>query len=338
MSRTRATLTLLVCLLLFVVCLATPMPPPPPPNAVGAGDVVTYRAILSRLRTGGPYYDVIGDELRRGKYATREAFNWRTPLLWSTLARGPDAAGRALLIASGVLLLAATLAATAHQPLGVTLGSTIMQAGAVVTVMLPDAAVLGETWAGVLIGLSVCMYGRKRTRWAVPLGLLALFVRELAAPYCVACTITAAVNRRWREVGAWLCGACLYGGYYGWHLVNVWEHRLPGDHAHASSWLELGGLPFLLMKMKWQTLLLASPPWTAALALALVAAGIAATRAPAHVRLTSAAYVAFFLVAGKSFDGYWGMIAWPAWALACGYGLQLILDAAHTVATPPQGL
>lgn len=331
MTRTRATLTLLASLLFLLACVAAPMPVAPAPVVPGIVDVVTYRAIQSRLRTGEPYYDVIGDELRRGKYATREAFNWRTPLLWSSLARVPEAAGRTLLITFGVLLLAATLAATVHQPLSVTLSSNIMQVGAVIAVVVPGAFLFGEDWAGVLIGLSVCMYGRKQTRWAVPLGLLALFVRELAAPYCVACTIAAAVNRRWREVGVWLGGACLYAVYYGWHLVHVWEHRLPTDLALTSSWLELGGLPFLLQKAHWHAWLFASPPWATALALAAVGLGISAARAPLHVRLASAVYVGFFLAAGKSFNGYWGLVAWPTWALACGFGADVFVEAARVV-------
>ena len=334
MSRTSAALALLASLVLFLALLMVPRPTAPQPTPSRAGDAATYETILSRLKTGERYYSVVGDELRRGQYATREAFNWRTPLLWTSLARVPDVAGRTGLVALGLLLLGATFVMTAHQPLWVA-GSNVMQAGAMVTLMVPAAVLFGETWAGVLIGLSVWMYWRNRIRWAVPLGLLALFVRELAAPYCVACTINAAMNRRWREVAVWCGGACLYGAYYGWHLVQVFAQRLPTDLAHKSSWLELGGLPSLLMKARWQALLLLSPQWTTAVAMTLVAVGVVAGRTPVHVRLTTVVYIGFFMLAGKSFDDYWGLVAWPTWALAFGYGLQFVCDAASTVVAVP---
>ena len=40
-------------------------------------------------------------------------------------------------------------------------------------------------WAGVLIGLSICAYGIDRPRTGVALGLAAVFIRELAMPYCL---------------------------------------------------------------------------------------------------------------------------------------------------------
>ena len=336
MSRTSAALVLTTSFLLFLALHTLPTPAAPEPLPKRGGDVVTYQAVLSRLRTGEPYYAVVGDELRRGQYATQEAFNWRTPFLWTTLARVPDVAGRAALVALGLLMLGATFAVTSYEPLCGMSGG-IMQAGAIGTLTLPGAALFGESWSGVLIGLSVCMYAQRRARLAVVLGLLALGVRELAAPYCVACAVKAAVNRRWREVGAWLGGACLYAVYYGWHLVNVWEHRLPTDLAHATSWLELGGLPSLVTKVRWQAWLLASPTWANALALTLIVAGAAQTKMPAHARVATAVYLGFFMVAGKPFDGYWGLVAWPTWALAFGYGLLLVRDAARSVITSPPG-
>jgi hypothetical protein len=59
----------------------------------------------------------------------------------------------------------------------------------------------------VLIAASLVFYGVGRTWWAVAMGLAALFVRELAAPYCVVCALFALHERRWPEVKAWVVGA-----------------------------------------------------------------------------------------------------------------------------------
>ena len=329
MSPARARLTLLALLGCLLSCLATPVPPYVRGSTGEAGDVAMYKAQLSRLRADEPYYRAIGDEMRLRGYATRSVFDWRTPLLFSTLARVPEGAGRAALVALGVLLLSATIATTARQSPWVACGTGIVQAGAAAMVMVPTAAVVAECWAGVLIGLSVCLFGLKRPKWAVPTGLLALFVRELAAPYCVICTAVAVMNRRWREVAAWLAGAGVYAAYYGWHLVQVRAHQLPTDLAHPSSWLTFGGLASVLGNTRWQAWLLLSPDLATRIALTAVLAGVIANEAQVHVRVASLAFVGFFLVAGQEFDGYWGLVAWPTWALACGYGFHLTLLAAR---------
>ena len=325
--RTRAALTLIVVCATGLAALAAPAPATVPPATADAGDVATYRTMVTRLRAGEPYYTAIGEELRRGNYATREVFNWRTPLFMSGLSLVPDAVSYSALVVLGLVLCGATLASTNTEAIAVRWTAIIMQVGVLILLMNRRSVVMSEAWTGVLIGLSVCAYGLRRPRFALPLGLLALFVRELAAPYCVVCTLAAASNRRWREVGAWLIGGCLYAGYYGWHLTQVLAHRLPADPSDPSSWFQMGGLASLMATAHWNGWLVLTPRPATALALALVIGGILYARAPMHLRLASAIYVAFFLVAGKVFDGYWGLIAWPTWALACGYGVEAVAQS-----------
>ena len=78
-----------------------------PGQPAGVSDVRTYQAIVARLAAGQPYYLVVGDELRSRGYATAEVFNWRTPALWTFLARAPHAAAPVRLVAA--LLIAVTL-------------------------------------------------------------------------------------------------------------------------------------------------------------------------------------------------------------------------------------
>jgi hypothetical protein len=74
-------------------------------------------------------------------------------------------------------------------------------------------------------------------------------------------------------------------------------------------------------------------------ALVLVLAGICASKTPVPIRLTSVVYVAFFMVAGKEFNQYWGMMAWPTWAFACGYGLDSVGQGIrHAFVTPPTSM
>ena len=335
--RTRAVLTLLALGAIGLAGLRSPAPTAgPAATKSDKSDVTTYQAVVAGLRAGEPYYEVLGFELRRLGYPTRDAFNWRTPLLLRAVSAVPDAVGRGALLAFLVVLSCATLAAV-RQPFTVVWTAAAQQLAVLaVSVVAPDtvSVVAGEAWAGVLVGVSVCAYALRRTTFAVALGLLALFVRELAAPYCVVCTIIAASNRRWRELAAWIGGACVYAVYYGWHLTQVWAHRLPTDLAHSSSWLEFGGLRSLQATIHWMGWWLVFPAPLTTLALVLIVGGIANARAPLHVRAASATYAVFFLVAGKPFNDYWGMIAGPTWALACGYGVQTMYQAMKAAFAP----
>lgn len=334
-GRARAVCTLLALGAVGVLALGCPAPVVAPPPGATGGDAATFLEVVARLRTGTPYYAAMGSELRRAEYPTRSVFNWRTPFLLSAVSAVPEAVGRAVLVALLILLCFATAAITRPTPAAVWV-SVAMQLGVVGTMSERSALVMGEAWAGVLVGLSVCAYAFRRRGAGVALGLLALFVRELAAPYCVACVIVAAANRRWRELGAWLVGACGYAAYYGWHLSQVRAQQLPTDLAHASSWLEFRGLPFLMATIHWQGWLLVLPTPLAAAMLVLIVAGILNTRAPFHVRAASAAYVAFFLAAGRPFNGYWGLTAAPTWALACGYGVSMVRRAIGAASAPPE--
>lgn len=332
-ARSRAILTLLALGALGLAALRVPAPAAAPAGTASHGDVAAFQAIVAKLRGGASYYPTVGFELRARGYPTRDAFNWRTPVLLTALAATPELVGRAALFALLALLCVATLATVRH-PLTAAWTATGLQVGVLAIAAAPAVVVVSEVWAGVLVGISVCAFARRRFWLAVGLGLAALFVRELAAPYCIVCTLLAAGDHRWREVAAWIGGACAYAAYYGWHVTQVWAHRLPTDLAHSSPWLEFGGLPFLLSTIQWLGWLLVLPAPLAALALVLVAAGIANARAPVHVRAASAAYVAFFLVAGQPFNNYWGLIAGPAWALACGYGVETVGQAMKAALAP----
>jgi hypothetical protein len=143
--------------------------------------------------------------------------------------------------------------------------------------------------------------------------------------------MSAIVDRRWREVLGWVAGASLYAAYYAWHLISLRAEQLPTDLAQHFSWVQFGGLPFLIATFRWHGWLMVIPQPFTAIALVLVLAGLANSRAPIQLRLAGAAYVALFLVVGQRFNDYWGLLAWPIWALACGYGVQTIHESVNAL-------
>ena len=340
---TRATLVLGGLAMLAVTALRSEHPIASTTEP-GGGDVATYQQLIDRLRTGTPYYVAVGSVLRTREYATREVFNWRTPPFFLALAALPDRASRGIIVALGLALCLLTFATCRGDGTIVRWVTILAQLGILVLLVAPQATVMSELWIGLLLGLSLCAYRFERWGLAVTVAVLALLLRELAAPYCAACALLAIGRRQWREVAAWTGSACLYATYYAIHALQVAQYRLPSDPGHSTSWFELGGLPSLLDKVHFSYWLMVSPWPLTVLALCLIVAGVLNPRTAAHVRWSAVSFILFFLVAGKPFDTYWGLVAWPVWAVCCGYGAQYIVllatirtdffTAAHRFADP----
>jgi hypothetical protein len=182
-----------------------------PINNVRVSDITTYHRMIDSLRAGTPYYDAIGGELRRWGYATREVFNWRTPLLMTFEARISNRAAQGTLVVLALLVCVGSCAVVS----GLTSMAiaVVMQLGMAALFAGSDAYVMSEPWAGALIALSICAFGLRQRGAGVALGLLALFVREIAAPYCIVATVMAWRQRRRGELAAWLAGAVAYFAY-----------------------------------------------------------------------------------------------------------------------------
>jgi hypothetical protein len=310
---------------------ARPVGPNPPREG---RDIQVYRHMVARLRGHEPYYTVIGDELRRGHYGTKEIFHWRTPLHWSAIAALPQWASWPLIIMLGAGLCLGTFAITTELPGVVFWTAMALQMGAVVAVIAPDAVYFPETWCGLLVGASLCAFLQHRGAVAVALGLLALLIRELAAPYCVSATLLVAWRKRSREVSLWAAAGCIYSIYFWRHVVQVQAHQRPDDLS-AGSWVALGGLPFVLSTVQAHLLGFLWPSVMTPIAFVLILGGILSRETPAIVRLTSAAYMAMFLLVGKPFDNYWGLVVWPVWAFAGAFGLQAIVSDIRNMKLPP---
>jgi len=327
--RIRATLVLAALAVLALATLRTERPVVSTTKP-DDGDVAAYQELIGRLRAGTPYYTAVGSVLRTRQYASREIFNWRTPAFFLALAALPERATRALIVVLGVALCLLTFATSRTDGPIVRWVTVVAQLGTLILLVAPQAIVMSELWIGILLALSLCAYRLQRWECAVTIAVLALFLRELAAPYCVACALVAVADRRWREVAAWTLGACGYATYYAIHAFHVAQYRLPTDPGHNASWLELGGLPSLLDKVHFSFWLIMTPwPFTV-LALVLIVAGMLTQLTPAHVRWSAVSFVLFFFLAGKQFDTYWGLVAWPIWAVCCGYGAQYVVLLATT--------
>jgi hypothetical protein len=173
-----------------------------------------------------------------------------------------------------------------------------------------DAFFAQELWAGVLIAVSVGAFAVGKPGWGVAAGLAALTLRELALPYVLVAAVLAAHERRWRELLAWCAGLAVWCIFLVWHAWQVHEHLTGLEHVEADGWIQFGGLGFVIKTCQMNVWLFRVPAWVALVYLAASLVGLTAWRGPAAVRVgaTVAIYLVCFLIIGKPFNAYWGLL------------------------------
>jgi hypothetical protein len=306
------------------------------PERVGRSDAAMFRSVVDRVAAGESYYPAMGRELRTGHYPTASVFNWRMPTLYLALAVLPGWFSASLMAASCLVLLGAVTVRLARHgsPEGTVLG-LLLSAAAAVTLVDSQGYWMTEAWGGLLIGLSLAAYLWSAWIPAALLALGALFVRELAAPYCMVCLILALRAQRRREVKIWIGGLAVFAMYYALHAANVLEQIRPDDLAQQSAWVQFGGLSFWLATVKTNKALLMAPQWILTGVSVLLAAALWAPALSSHVRWSLLAYVVFFAVAGQWFNDYWGFVAAFVYALAFAHGPDGLLRLISEIRSRP---
>jgi hypothetical protein len=303
----------------------------------GAGDVDLYLAEAARIQAGESYYQAAKEELESRGYPTQSFLNWRTPLpVWLAGVLPPGWAQGILIALSAVTLLAAGHVIARDAGLGRAVVASLLLVGALLPVVLAGCYIMPEVWCGVFIAASLAAYGLGRRGCAVLLGLAALFVRELAAPYCAACACLAIADRRWRELGDWLMGAAAYALFYAWHLTNVLPLIEFGARGHAEGWIQFGGAAFVISLVQMNTYLLLMPQWVSAVYLVLALLGFAALAGDWGRRAAWAAiaYTLFFGVVGQPFNQFWGALIAPLFCFGAAQGTAAAIDLVRAARLP----
>ena len=281
----------------------------------GPGDIALYRAEIDRVHAGESYYAAAADELRTRGYPTKSVFNWRTPLPMWFVGNLPDPAlAKAILGAAaiGLLLLAFGLVSKEASP-GQGMLAALLLLGALMPIALGNLFVMTELWSGVFLALSAVAYGLDRRKLGFAGGMAALFLRELAAPYCVLCAILAMKEKRRGEMFAWVVGCVAYSTFYAIHLSHVLPLMGATDVAQPSGWVRFGGAGFVLATAQMNAWLLLLPQWVTALFLAAALLGFASWNTPAGQRIgiTVAIYLIAFSIVGQPINQYWGSMIAP---------------------------
>lgn len=169
-----------------------------------------------------------------------------------------------------------------------------------------------ESWAALLIILSLSV--RTPNRWvpSVLLGLAAVLVRELALPYLALMAFFAWRERSRVEAGAWALSILIFFAAMVAHSAAVAAQVTAADPT-SPGWSGAGGWPFVLAMMHNCSLFLFLPLPVIAVLVPLSLFGWASLRDPLGERITLLlfGYVAAFAVLGRPDNFYWAILIAP---------------------------
>jgi hypothetical protein len=330
--QSRITLILLAALVL-AGCLAgwnkgrLPQRAPRPVTDATRGttpDLALYQAIIADVRGGRDYYDAAHEHIPAFGFPISSPLNWRLPTYaWVfSLLPGKCWIQGALLVLgiAGLVLTFASESATSNVlQAGFT---TLLMFGVFRWVLDGDAYLAQEVWAGVLIMISVAALrlGEASWKWrllAVAAGIAALMFRELALPFCLAAGGLALWQRRRWEAALWANGVAVFGLLLVWHVAHVRaelaEDGIVGGGAGLAQWLRFGGIDFVLLTARMNSLLFHWPSMISWLYLVVAMIGLA-NRADLAGRVSCWAaliYLLAFAIVGRPENFYWGLIYAP---------------------------
>jgi hypothetical protein len=319
-----------------------PQRPPaaqPAPNQT-APDLALYAAIIADVRSGRDYYDAAHERIPQFGFPTASPLNWRLPTYAWLLSWLPNKCWiQAVLLLLGVMGLGLVFHA---ERLGSSIGqaafTTLLMFGVLRWVLDGEAYLAQEVWAGVLVMISLASYAisersSARAWWrgaAIASATLALLFRELALPYLLVAGGLALWRRRWIEAAFWCIGVMAFVDLLVWHVFNV--QNQVGAHAGGaglSQWLRFGGLDFVLLTTRMNSLLFFAPPALLWLYIVLSMFGLA-RRVEDASRLAcvaALAYLAAFALVGRPENFYWGLMAAPLLAWGAGNSPAAIANA-----------
>lgn len=322
-----AAATVLFSVGLLLAAMNAP-PAVPTDTAPKLGDAATYLEIITRMQAGTPYYDAAHDVLRANDYGTASIFNWRFPAWPTFLALLPGLAWAQSLLglmgAAAIILVAREwLPPLGRWGTGAAVFLTALSLGGLLT---PESVLFAEVAAGVLILMSFAAYAADWRWLGVIAALLALFVRELAAPAVIIALLYAVRDRRPAELVVLLAGVAAFVIAYALHAAAILARLGPDDLAYAEGWLQFGGLGFLVRAAQFNGLFALAPAWLAALLLPLGLLGALAALPNLRAVIVLVLFVAGFAIIGKPFNTYWGALFTPLMSLCVVWALPAFRD------------
>jgi hypothetical protein len=308
------------------------------PASGGGSDALFYRQVIDDLAKGRSYYEAAPAQMRKDRFPLRPFVTVRPPLLAVSLARLPnEVARRAALIALAVAVMLAwglrLRPLWRAEPLGYGFAMLLLFSG-VSPDLAPNAYLFHETWAALLIALSLALRQPDRFLTSLILGLIAALLRELAIPFLLVMAALAALEGRRREALAWTAAMAAAALALAAHAMMVAQVTSLADRP-SPGWTRLGGWAFVLKTTQWNLIVAAAPALLAPILATPALFGLFGLKGALARRtaLTVFGYAGLFCIVGRPENFYWGLMIAPLWPL----GLVGVWDAAKALAAghPP---
>jgi hypothetical protein len=306
-------------------------------NETKLNDSALYRRIAMQVRSGEDYYAVAIESQRDMGYPVRPFLTVRLPTLsWLIAALTPIGA-RLLLLFLAVLTIIAWAYCLTHlielTTLRMASGIVLIFLG-VFPAMMEPAIWYSETWAGLLIALSLAMRGSDRWWPSVMVGLAAVLFRELALAYLLAMGLLALVEGRRREAVGWGCVITLFALVYFGHALAVNALTVPSDPV-SQGWNGQGGWAQFIFACWFVTTFVAFPPFVVALLLPVAYFGLGAWNTPVTVRalVTLVGYTLLIALFARVNNVYWIWLISPMLGLGLLFAPFALADLIRSVLT-----
>ena len=285
------------------------------PNRLpGPLDTDLFASVVQRIHAGGKYYATMGEELSTHGYPTRPFLTWRLPTLTMIEAAFPSLQWSVgLLTVIGISTTALWFTSLRLRGIG-----PVLLAIPLVAAMLPSwawlsprAITLHDLWAGQLIALSLAAWSNGHRRFAWFAAAAALAIRELTLPFVIVMAGAAWLDRRRHEAAAWIALAVLFGTGLSVHAWRVAAAAPPGGY--SNSWIAAGGWCFALATARADLFLLVAPQWLVASVVPMMLAALWfwPTATGRRVAAIVTLYLAAFMLVGRPFNWYWGLLTAP---------------------------
>lgn len=337
LSCRRARIGLALLALLVALSFTVMRPARLPPgmafrvqNNESESDLALYETIVEEVRHGGDYYLVTARELRaRPGYPLRPFVTFRLPVLASVQAALPPVATLAMLFG-----LAAAVAVVWSRRIGAAIPArapraiaTMLLAAGMVTFVQSGLVAMHEIWAALLVALSLGIRGSGRWIEAVAIALVAMLVRETAAPYVLLMAALAWRDGERREAIGWAAALVLFAGVLAAHGWAV--HRVTGPlDTPSDGWSGLNGFRFFVSSISLASPLQLLPLWIVAPTVALALFGWTAWNSPTALRmaLLLAGYAVLLSVFARLNNFYWALMVAPIFLVGLAFAPDGLRD------------
>ncbi len=292
-------------------------------------DYGLYAAIVEGVRHGGNYYAVAADALRASGYPLAPFVAFRLPTLAVIEAALPSIAVMAIfyLLAAAVAVALYDRVRPALRTRAARTVAAVLLVASLAPILTPSIATLPESWAGLLVAMSLAVRKPGRYVEAIALGLAAVTIRETAALYLVVMAVFAGVERQRREALGWVSALGVLGVLMLAHAHAVAEVVKPLDGA-ASDWAGLLGFGAFVSAGASVTGLAWLPLWIGAPVVGLALFGWATWRDPVAARVLATIVLTASMIAvfGQPDTPHWALLVSPFLLLGLAFAPDGLRD------------